>query len=74
MPLEIKLLIERHECPNLKKIIKITAEQRSQYGKTWIATFDCDHYESCPTVRLSENSFNFEPCPLHAIFKRRGNL
>ena len=70
---KIKLLIETHECPNLKEDVIITAKQSTMAGKTWITTFDCNHYLTCPTVRSSENSFNPDPCPLFVTFKSRGN-
>ena len=72
MPPELKPINEILTCPNLNESVRISAIQKTQRRKTWIATFECDHYMSCPTIRVSDNSFNYESCPLFVIFKRRG--
>ncbi len=65
-------ITEIHTCPDLNESVTITATQRTRPGKSWIIDFNCDHYMSCPIVRVSKNTFNFDSCQLSAIFKRRG--
>ncbi len=73
MPPQIKAINEILICPNLNESVGISAIQKTEYGKTWIARFECDHRTSCSTVCLSSNSFNFDSCPLLHIFKSKGN-